>query len=275
MYQPHPAFGQRHAGRYRYHTDHALTRAELAGRRSPWEFEQQGTRELVARRLRSMRCKRHATTRIEAPVYAVFAEYVIGLKRLRASCIKREDAKLLAAGLPEDLQDKPFLDFQPLAAGGRASDRPPHRLSHPPEGQVPAMALLDGDAVHRADAAGGRRRSTRKPGMAEAGLSLEPVAGGHRPVHDAHLRARPTARARAQPQLPRRHLSVQKASRNDKARGLLDDCGKATPFVDTPVRDDRKENARRARRSSSRAILDVPEIERPERGVLQGRQRRL
>ena len=43
--------------------------------------------------------KRHATTRIEAPVYAVFAEYVIGLKDY-GELIKREDAKLLA-GLPE------------------------------------------------------------------------------------------------------------------------------------------------------------------------------
>ena len=93
MYQPHPAFAKDAQGRYRYHTDHALTRAELGGRRSPWEFEQ-GTRELVAEDF-VYALKRHATTRIEAPVFAVFAEYVIGLKEY-AELIKREDAKLLA-----------------------------------------------------------------------------------------------------------------------------------------------------------------------------------
>ena len=120
MYQPHPAFAKDAQGRYRYHTDHSLSRAELGGRRSPWQFEQ-GTRELVAEDF-VYALKRHATTRIEAPVYAVFAEYVIGLKQY-GELIKREDAKLLA-GLPEDLQDKPFLDFRrwPLA-GAQAIDR--------------------------------------------------------------------------------------------------------------------------------------------------------
>jgi len=47
-----------------YHTDHALTRAELGDKRSPWSFEQQGTRELVADDF-VYALKRHATTRIE------------------------------------------------------------------------------------------------------------------------------------------------------------------------------------------------------------------
>jgi hypothetical protein len=44
-YQPHPAFATDAQGRYRYH---ALKTGELGDRRSPWQFEQQGTRELVA-----------------------------------------------------------------------------------------------------------------------------------------------------------------------------------------------------------------------------------
>jgi len=126
MYQPHPAFAKDAQGRYRYHSDHALTRAELGSRRSPWDFEHQGTRELVAEDF-VYALKRHATTRIEAPVFAVFAEYVIGLKDY-AELVKREDAKLLA-GLPDDLQDKPFLDFRrwPLA-GAQAIDRYTFRI---------------------------------------------------------------------------------------------------------------------------------------------------
>ena len=234
MYQPHPAFAKDAQGRYRYHTDHALTQAELGGRRSPWEFEQQGTRELVADDF-VYALKRHATTRIEAPVYAVFAEYVIGLKDY-AELIKREDAKLLAglAGRPAG-QTVPRLPA--LAAGGRAGDRPLH-VSHPPEGQVPAMALLDGDAIHRAAAVGGRR-VLRAAGHGRGGAVAEPMADRHRAVHDAHLPARSTARARAQPQLPRRHLSVRRAARR-QGRGPARRLRQAHAVRRQAVRHDRE-----------------------------------
>jgi hypothetical protein len=76
MFQPHPAFAVDEQGRHRYH---AMKPGDLGARRSPLDFEHQGTRELVAEDF-VYALKRHATTRIEAPVYAVFAEYVIGLK---------------------------------------------------------------------------------------------------------------------------------------------------------------------------------------------------
>ncbi|HQC95621.1 MAG TPA: peptide ABC transporter substrate-binding protein, partial [Aquabacterium sp.] len=113
-YQPHPAFAVDAQGRHLYHSENPLSRAALGERRTPFDFAQLGTREVVAEDF-VYALKRHATTRIEAPVYAVFAEYVIGLKDY-AALVKREDAKLLA-GLPEDIRDKPFLDFRrwPLA----------------------------------------------------------------------------------------------------------------------------------------------------------------
>ena len=113
-YQPHPAFALDEQGAHRYHSEHPLSRAALADKRSPLAFAHQGSREVVAEDF-VYALKRHATTRIEAPVYAVFSEYVLGLKDY-AALVKREDAKLLA-GLPEDLNDKPFLDFRrwPLA----------------------------------------------------------------------------------------------------------------------------------------------------------------
>ena len=121
MYQPHPAFAKDGQGRYRFHTDHRLTPQELANKRSPWDFAEQGSRELVAEDF-VYALKRHATTRIETPVVAIFAEYVIGLKDY-VDLIKREDAKLLA-GLPADIRDKPFLDFRrwPLA-GAEAPEK--------------------------------------------------------------------------------------------------------------------------------------------------------
>jgi len=118
LYQPHPAFAKDDKGNYRYLH---LTRDELGDKRSPLAFEAQGTRELVADDF-VYALKRHATTRIEAPVFAVFADYVLGLKDY-SEFIKREDAKLLK-GLPDDVRDKPFLDFRqwPLA-GTSAPDK--------------------------------------------------------------------------------------------------------------------------------------------------------
>ena len=61
--QPHPAFAKDDKGEYLYH---ALKPGEVGDKRSPWDFEQQGTRELVAEDY-VYAFKRHATTRIEAP----------------------------------------------------------------------------------------------------------------------------------------------------------------------------------------------------------------
>ena len=75
-YQPHPAFAVDAQGKPLYMN---LTREQLGDKRSPWDFAQLGTRELVADDF-VYALKRHATPRIEAPVYSVFAEYVIGLR---------------------------------------------------------------------------------------------------------------------------------------------------------------------------------------------------
>ena len=87
MYAPHPAFareaGQGPGGKDKY-PYHAMTREQLGERRSPLEFEVTGTREVVADDI-VYALKRHATTRIETPVGAVFAEYVVGLKVCRAT----------------------------------------------------------------------------------------------------------------------------------------------------------------------------------------------
>ncbi len=130
MYAPHPAFARDGKGAYLYHR---LTRAQLGDKRSPWDFEQQGTRELVADDY-VYALKRHATTRIETPVYAVFAEYVLGLKAY-GDTIKAEDKKLLA-GLPADVRDKPFLDFRKFPLEGvEAPD--PHLLRIRLKGKYP------------------------------------------------------------------------------------------------------------------------------------------
>ena len=126
-----------------------------------WDFEQQGTRELVADDF-VYALKRHATTRIEAPVYAVFAEYVIGLKDY-GELIKargREAARRAAARHP---QDKPFLDFRALAAR-RAPTRPiTHLLRIRLKGKYPQWSYWMAMPFTGAGALGGRCASTRSP----------------------------------------------------------------------------------------------------------------
>ncbi|MCK6420569.1 MAG: ABC transporter substrate-binding protein [Aquabacterium sp.] len=257
LYQPHPAFAKDDQGRSRYLQ---LSREQLGDRRSPFEFEHQGTRELVAEDF-VYALKRHATTRIEAPVFAIFADYVIGLREY-ADRIKAEDAKLLA-GLPEDARDKPFLDFRkfPLE-GSSAPDKYTWRIrlkgKYPQWSYWMAMPFLapipwEADAFYAQE------------GMSENGLSLNQWPVGTGPymmkefVRDRrHVMVRnPNYRGEPYP---------CEGMPEDKPAGLLDDCGKTMPFIDTLYVTIEKEAVPR-RDKFKQGFLDVPEIERPEYGV--------
>jgi ABC-type transport system substrate-binding protein len=257
LYAPHPAFAKDDKGAYRYH---ALKRDDVGDKRSPWDFEHRGTRELVADDY-VYALKRHATTRIEAPFMSVFGEYVVGLKGY-AELIKKEDERLLA-GLPASSLDKPFLDFRrwPLA-GVEAPDK--YLLRIRIKGKYPqwkywmamtAMAPVpwEADAFYS------------QPGMLGNGLSLIrwPVGTGpymmtefeqdrrHMMKRNPHFRGEPYP-CEGMPE--------------DKAAGLLTDCGKTMPFVDTIVSTIDKEKVPR-KEKFKQGFLDVPEIERPEWGV--------
>jgi ABC-type transport system substrate-binding protein len=259
-FQPHPAFAKDAQGKYRYHTDHALSVAELADKRSPWDFAEQGTRELVAEDF-VYALKRQATTRIETPVFAVFADYVLGLKDY-AELVKREDARLLA-GLPEDVRDKPFLDFRrwPLA-GASVVDRYTWRVRL--KGKYPQWSYwlampFTAPIPWEADA------FYAQPGMSANGLSLDqwPVGTGpymmaesvrdrlHVMTRNPHYRGTPYP-CEGMPE--------------DKAAGLLDDCGKTMPFVDKLVVTNEKEKVP-LKEKFKQGYFDLPEIERTEWGV--------
>ena len=226
LFQPHPALARDEKGAYRYH---AMRPGELGPRRSPLEFEHQGTRELVAEDF-VYALKRHATTRVTTPIFSTFAEYVVGLKEYGA-LIKAEDAKL-RRGLDPASLDKPFLDFRrwPLA-GASAPEK--HLLRIRIKGKYPQwsywmqMTFLapvpwEADAFYA------------QPGMAEAGLSLDRWPLGTGPFMMAEW------------QQDRRHVMVRNPNYRgepypcegmpgDKEAGLLDDCGKKTPFLDKIV----------------------------------------
>ena len=224
-YQPHPAFARDGAGRYRYH---AMKPEEVAKHDSPMDFEQ-GTRELVAEDF-VYAIKRHATTRITTPIFGVFSEYLLGLKQY-AERIKAEDEKLLA-GLAKSSPDKPFLDFRrwPLA-GATAPEK--HLLRIRIKGKYPQwkywmqMTFLapvpwEADAFYA------------QPGLAEKGVSLDtwPVGTGpymvteYRKDRRIVMERNPNYRGEPYP---------CEGTAQDKAQGLLDDCGKPTPFVDKVV----------------------------------------
>jgi ABC-type transport system substrate-binding protein len=256
-YQPHPAFAVNDKGEYVYHR---LSRAELGDKRSPWDFARQGTREVVAEDF-VYALKRHATTRIETPLFALFSEYVIGLKEYQA-LVKAEDAKLLA-GLPADARDKPFLDFRrwPLA-GATAPGK--HLLRIRLKGKYPQWSYwmtlpFTAPIPWEADA------FYAQEGMNENGLSLNqwPVGSGPYMMKE-FLR-------------DRRHVMVRNpnfrpdpypcdGSEEDRAKGLLADCGKNMPFIDELVVVIEKEKVSR-KEKFKQGYFDVPEIERPEWGV--------
>ncbi len=256
-YQPHPALARDDKGNYLYHK---LSRAELGDKRSPWDFEVQGTREMVAEDY-VYALKRHATPRIEAPIFAIFSEYVVGLKDY-AKLIRAENAKLLQ-GLPESARDKPFLDFRqwPLE-GAQALDS--HTLRIKIHGKYPqwqywlAMTFVsplpwEADAFYA------------QPGMSENSLSLNQWPLGTGPymmteyVQDRRhvMKRNPHYRGDPYP---------CEGSEEDRKAGLLDDCGKTMPFIDTIVSTIVKEKVP-TKELFKQGYLDVPEIERPEWGV--------
>jgi ABC-type transport system substrate-binding protein len=226
LYQPHPAFAVDGQGRHRYH---AMKPGELGERRTPLDFEHQGTRELVAEDF-VYALKRHATTRITAPIYSLFAEYVVGLREY-GPLIRAEDAKL-RQGLDPASLDKPFLDFRrwPLA-GASAPEK--HLLRIRIKGKYPQwsywmqMTFLapvpwEADAFYA------------QPGMAERSLSLDVWPVGTGPymmveyVKDRRhvMKRNPNYRGEPYP---------CEGAPGDKEDGLLDDCGKTMPFIDTLV----------------------------------------
>ena len=226
MYQPHPAFAKDAQGNYLYH---AMKSGDLGSRRTPLDFEQSGTRELVADDF-VYALKRHATTRITTPIYGIFSEYVLGLKEY-GDLIKVEDKKL-RTGLDPASQDKPFLDFRrwPLA-GATAPDK--HLLRIRIKGKYPqwsywmqmtfmAPVPWEADAFYA------------QPGLAAVGLTLDTWPVGTGPymmtefIKDRRhvMKRNPNYRGEPYP---------CEGMPEDKADGLLDDCGKPTPFVDTLV----------------------------------------
>lgn len=257
LYQPHPAFAVDERGRHRYHD---MKPGELGARRTPLDFEHQGTRELVAEDF-VYALKRHATTRITAPIFSTFAEYVVGLAEY-GELIKAEDAKL-RAGLDPASLDKPFLDFRRWPLAG-ASAPGKHLLRIRIKGKYPQwsywmqMTFLapvpwEADAFYA------------QPGMAARGLSLDTWPVGTGPymmveyLKDRRhvMRRNPNYRGEPYP---------CEGAPGDREAGLLADCGKPTPFVDEIVSVVEREAVPR-RGKFRQGFYDLEVFERTDTGM--------
>jgi len=257
LFQPHPAFAKDAKGKHRYH---AMEPGALGERRTPLQFEHQGTRELVAADF-VYALKRQATTRITAPIYSTFAEYVVGLKAY-GDLIKQEDRKL-RQGLDPASQDKPFLDFRqwPLA-GATAPEKNLLRIrikgKYPQWSYWMQMTFMapvpwEADAFYA------------QPGMAERALTLDvwPVGTGAYMmvefVKDRYhvMKRNPNYRGEPYP---------CEGMPGDKEAGLLDDCGKTMPFIDSYVSSIERE-AVPQRGKFRQGYYDVEVFERTDTGM--------
>jgi len=256
-YQPHPAFALDAQGRYRYL---ALRPGELGARRSPLAFEHQGTRELVAEDY-VYALKRHATTRVTTPIFGIFAENIVGLRDY-GERVKEEDRKL-REGADPSAADKPFLDFRrwPLA-GATAPEK--YLLRIRIKGKYPQWnywltTTFTAPIPWEADA------FYAQPGMADAGLSLDSWPVGTGPymmtefVRDRRhvLQRNPNFRGEPYP---------CEGMPGDKEAGLLDDCGKTMPFVDTYVSTVERESVP-IRAKFRQGYYDIEVFERTDTGM--------
>ena len=256
-YAPHPAFALDGAGQHRFHQ---LTREQVRGKYSPWDFGATGTREVTAEDY-VYAFKRHASPRLETPAQSLFIDYLVGLKDYVA-LVRAEDARL-TAGLPPASLDKPFLDLRRWPfAGAEALDRLTLRLRV--QGKAPQwsywLALTFAAPVPwEADA------FYAQPGMREQGLSNDrwPIGSGPYMLTEfdtdrRHVMQRnPHFRGEAYP---------CEGMPGDAEIGLLQDCGKPMPFIDTVVATVVKERVPR-KQLFTQGHLDMPEVERSDWGV--------
>ena len=225
-YAPHPAFAKAADGQFVYR---GLTRADVAGKFALTDFEQTGTREVVADDF-VYAIRRLATTRTVSPIFSVMQSRIVGMKDY-AKKVRETDAAL-RAGLASTDRDLPMLDFRTIPFAGVAAIDD-HTLRIRVVGKFPqfvhyltmpffAPVPWEADAFYA------------QPGMAAHNLSLNfwPAGSGAYMVSEyienrRHTLVRnPNFRGEPYP---------CDGEAGDREAGLLADCGKTMPFIDRVV----------------------------------------
>jgi ABC-type transport system substrate-binding protein len=216
-YQPHPAFAQDAAGRYRYH---ALTPSQTAGKSRIGDFEHTGTRELVAADY-VYQIKRLAHPRLGSPIFGLMSEHIVGLKELGGSLEKaardHPDATLKLGDFP--------------LAGAEVVDRHTYRIRI--KGKypqfiywlaMPFFAPIPWEAeVFYA-----------QPGMADKNLTLDWQPVGTGPYYLAENDPNRRMVLKKNPHFHGETYPVEGGD-EDREAGLLADAGKPLPLVDEAV----------------------------------------
>lgn len=257
LFAPHPAFARRPDGRYVYRD---LKASDVADKFALTDFPETGTRELTADDF-VYGIKRMATPRIKSSAFSVMNEYIVGMKDY-AKRVRAFDAKL-RAGLSPTQRDLPYLDFRQIPFDG-ATAVDPYTLRIRVVGKYPqfkywlAMTFFapvpwEAEAFYA------------QPGMIQHNLTLNYWPAGTGPFmateyieNRQHTLVRnPNYRGMPYP---------CEGEPGDREKGLLDDCGKKTPFLDKVVF--RIEKERLPMKSKWRqGYLDEPDMDHLEWGL--------
>lgn len=221
LYAPHPAFARDDTGAYRYWP---MKPEQLEGKFGLDDFQFTGTRELVADDF-VYAFRRLASPRVVSPIYGIMAEHVLGMREY-GDALKQQDE---ASRAQEGVQPRGWLDLrQGGFEGVQALDD--HTLRIKVLGKYPQFKYwlamtFTAPIPWEAD------RFYHQPDMDAHDLSLNTWPAGTGPYmlvqsikNRRHVLERnPNFRGEPYP---------CEGSPGDREDGLLDDCGKLTPFID-------------------------------------------
>lgn len=224
LYQPHPAFASDANGRPLYA---ALDMDSLRGIDALVDFPQVGTRELTVDDY-IYQIKRLAHPRLHSPIFGMMAAHIVGLKELGDAL---SDA---AKERPETWLD---LDRFPLE-GVKRIDRYTYRIKligRYPQFlywlAMPFFAPVPREADH----------FYSQPGMAEKNLTLDwyPVGTGPYMLSENNPNSRMVLSRN-----PNFHKEAYpcEGEADDRAAGLLENCGKALPLIEKAIFSREKES---------------------------------
>ncbi len=260
LFQPHPAFYKDTQGDLR---NLKLSPSDMKDIHSPWDFKSMGTRELTAQDY-AYAIKRLATPRINSPAFGFLSSKIVGFAGFGEQ-IQKENLRLKAAlakssGAQTQL---PWLDFRQYDFEGvKVID--PYTLQIKISGLYPqfkywlamtffAPVAWEVDAFYAQE------------GMAKRNLSANTWPVGTGPFmlseHDTNARMvlskNPNYRGEPYP---------CEGSDDDRALGLLKDCGKPTPLLDKIISTREKEGTSVATKFIQ-GYYDMPQMERGEPGI--------
>ncbi|MDH5229630.1 MAG: ABC transporter substrate-binding protein [Gammaproteobacteria bacterium] len=220
QYQPHPAFVKNEQGEFLYHH---LNEDELSEIFTLSDFAQTASRELLAADY-VYQIKRLAHPGLHSPIFGIMGQYIIGLNDL---------AKTLSPVYTElRKQGKHFLDLKQYdLAGVKVLDK--YRYEIAIKGKYPQLVYwlsMPFFAAMPEEA----ERFYSQPGLIEKNIILDwyPIGTGaymlsvNNPNLQMVLDKNPNYRGDRYP---------SDGSPSDAANGLLEDAGKAMPFIDKVV----------------------------------------